>query len=217
MYIVKIGMNIVFVDNGKLGFYLYKRQKKVDLQNHNLDCVPLELLLYCKQLSTLILKRNMIEEIPKAMTSSNVFASIKIMDLGNNNIKEFDSLMCLTNLRCLCLENNDIGDIPENINELKRLKILDLSHNKIKRIPASIGELKRLQSLYLSDNMIEELPHTLNDCSNLLLLYINSNMIRDASVLKLDKLEYLSLCDNTPMTERPNLCYFPNILYFDTR
>lgn len=66
----------------------------------------------------------------------------------------------LTLLEILCLGNNDISIVPDNIVNLTHLRELSLLYNKLTHLPDRIGYLPSLQKLFLNNNRLAVLPAT---------------------------------------------------------
>ena len=100
-----------------------------------------------------------------------------------------DKISLLDNLLNLALHKNEIVEIPETLNHLKKIKFLDLSFNKITSLPTSL-ELPNLHTLNLGNNLLKTLP----DFSNvqaLGILYIDHNNLSELPS-GLEKLSNLS-------------------------
>lgn len=125
-----------------------------------------ELLFKLEKLKTLDLSRNNITEVPQqlanllqivsvnlAFNKIEVFPSLQkntklsVLDLSSNKLTKFPDICYeeLTNLAELKLGNNEIAEIPNNINVLPSLKTLDISSNKIKLIPGELADCAKLK------------------------------------------------------------------------
>jgi leucine-rich repeat protein SHOC2 len=94
-----------------------------------------------------------------------------------------DSIGTLWNLTNLELQHNELICIPETVGNLSNLINLDLSRNQLNSLPNSIGNLYNLIWLYLYDNKLTSLPHTFTNLTKLKYLYINGNPLTDLSIL----------------------------------
>ncbi|KAI4297471.1 hypothetical protein L6164_037360 [Bauhinia variegata] len=129
-----------------------------------LSCPRLETLLLGYRSTTLIIPENFFQEMP----------SLKVVDLTGFHLSSLpSSIILLTNLATLCLDQCVLGDIAM-IGELKNLKVLSLFHSIINRLPQQLGKLTQLQLL------------DLRDCTNL-------EVIPENVLLSLKKLEVLYL------------------------
>ncbi|GJZ45966.1 NB-ARC domains-containing protein [Tanacetum coccineum] len=77
------------------------------------------------------------------------------------------SLAGLSCLKELCLQGNDLLEVPESIGGLSCLEYLDLSGNNLLEVPESIGGLSCLQDLNLKGNNFTSLPGSLSQLSHL--------------------------------------------------
>ena len=76
---------------------------------------------------------------------------LKVLDLTYMQLSSLpSSLMLLTNLKTLCLDQCVLGDIAM-IGEMKNLEILSLIHSEFKQLPREIGFLTHLRMLDLSN------------------------------------------------------------------
>ena len=74
---------------------------------------------------------------------------LKVLDFTNMNLPSLpSSLQCLANLRTLCLDHCELGDIAI-IAELKQLEILSLINSNIEQLPREIAQLTQLRLLDL--------------------------------------------------------------------
>ncbi len=144
------------------------------------------------------------------------FPQLRLLRLGNNQIKSIDALALLTQLEELQLNDNELEDINA-LSSLAQLKVLDLGHTQITSIKP-VQTLTRLEWLDVSQNKITDisfLPQAnalwyLSVANNriesidavtilkqLRELYIQGNRIRDLSPLRgLKDLEGLVADDN---------------------
>ena len=75
---------------------------------------------------------------------------LKVLDLSGLQLKSIpSSFSCLTNLRTLCLDRCELGDIVI-ISELKQLEILSLIGSDIEELPREIAQLINLKLLDLN-------------------------------------------------------------------
>ncbi len=76
--------------------------------------------------------------------------SVRILDLGENNLSDFPISFCNSELQQLDLDDNPLYNLPDEIGNMRSLKILDLSNCRLlKKIPDSFRELSSLEKLIL--------------------------------------------------------------------
>ncbi|MFM8003489.1 MAG: leucine-rich repeat domain-containing protein, partial [Dolichospermum sp.] len=81
--------------------------------------------------------------------------NLTVLFLGNNQLTALpDSITQLSNLRNLCLSNNQLT-LPESIAQLSNLTVLDLSDNKLTTLPEAIKQLSQLEKLDLRENRLK--------------------------------------------------------------
>ncbi|GAA0731765.1 cell wall-binding repeat-containing protein [Clostridium oceanicum] len=176
----------------------------------------LEGLQYAKNLTTLYLESNLIEDISplKRLTSlkklnlqhnniSNIdclknLKSLSSLDLGDNSISNIDPLKYLTNINFLGLEKNNITKLTP-LSNLKKLTYIDINNNKNITDIEPICNLTQLNTLNMSScnskNEINFQP--ICNLINLRKLILDNNFISDISFSKnLLKLEYFTFNHN---------------------
>ncbi|GBG68196.1 hypothetical protein CBR_g2748 [Chara braunii] len=101
----------------------------------------------------------------------------------------------LRNLRSLCMRNNHLEYLSEELNLLDKLISLDVSSNYLRALPFSLNEpLDNLTFLDVSCNRLKELPSTLGLClTQLTILNISYNPLETlpSSIGMLDELREL--------------------------
>lgn len=60
----------------------------------------------------------------------------------------------LSSLTVLCLNDNELTNLPASVGALKKLRALSVSNNALQRLPTEIGELESLVELRLDGNII---------------------------------------------------------------
>ncbi|GAB2214619.1 hypothetical protein Droror1_Dr00018975 [Drosera rotundifolia] len=85
--------------------------------------------------------------------------ALQVLDLSDipNSFKLPMTLSCLTNLKTLYIENNDIEDLSV-LGELRSLEILSLQKSSFALLPAQLGRLTNLRLLDLTESQIREIP-----------------------------------------------------------
>eukprot|EP00201_Polytomella_parva_P003593 CAMPEP_0175079620 /NCGR_PEP_ID=MMETSP0052_2-20121109/24931_1 /TAXON_ID=51329 ORGANISM="Polytomella parva, Strain SAG 63-3" /NCGR_SAMPLE_ID=MMETSP0052_2 /ASSEMBLY_ACC=CAM_ASM_000194 /LENGTH=545 /DNA_ID=CAMNT_0016349985 /DNA_START=9 /DNA_END=1643 /DNA_ORIENTATION=- len=97
-----------------------------------------------------------IDELPDQLYEK---PKLRELILSRNNLYEFPGSLCrcITRLRVLRLDNNNLTFIPPEISFLRKLQQLDLMRNKITYVPVQLGMLQDLQQVNLFENPLTEL------------------------------------------------------------
>ncbi|KAG2445819.1 hypothetical protein HXX76_000423 [Chlamydomonas incerta] len=163
-----------------------------------------------------------IKELPSVL--GEISDAVKVIDASNNRITALPTFLpslanlqrltlsgnlltvlmppgaCagLISLKLLVLDDNQLGDLPDDIGSLRRLERLSVSGNRLRTLPDSIGQLEALQSLVVSRNCLEQLPDSLAGCSMLEELDAQSNdlAVVPAALGGLKRLKALQLDNN---------------------
>lgn len=91
-------------------------------------------------------------DLPDVDASVNLLTAVKVLDLGWNEIKDFQCALTTPTLESLSLCHNLLPSIP-SIQPLKWLRALDLSVNQIHSL-AGLDALQMLETLDVSHNLI---------------------------------------------------------------
>jgi len=115
------------------------------------------------------------------------------------NNKEYEE-----DIKVLKLFNNQLAEIPKQIDNLRQLQKLILSSGKLTEIPKEIGNLRQLQKLYLFYNKLTEIPEEIGNLRQLQNLSLNYNRLREIpkEIGNLRQLQTLNLSNNQ-FTEIP--------------
>jgi Leucine-rich repeat (LRR) protein len=101
----------------------------------------------------------------------------------------------LINLEILYLNSNQLENIPSEIGRLCNLQKLYLGNNSLYSLPAEIGRLCNLEELYLNNNSLKSLPSEIKNLINLNELYLDessyeiNNLDPDCTILILSDIE----------------------------
>lgn len=145
------------MDNLPVNFVQMTRLQTVTIAR----CEKLDFAILFKNMS----KINTIEKleisecnIGKLPPEIGEISSLKILLLGNNNLKEIPSLKknSLKNLKEIELSGNAFTEIPESICDLVSLESLAFNDNKIEKITNNISKLTHLKKLGIGGNPISE-------------------------------------------------------------
>jgi len=97
------------------------------------------------------------------------------------------------NLKELCLDNNGIKKIPENISLLSQLQVFSIKDNLLVSYPDAIYKLKNLKELDLGVNQVKEVAKGVGNLKQLKILRLNSNWKNKINVENLfNEIEELS-------------------------
>lgn len=142
--------------------------------------------------------------------------NLNYLSLNNNNIKEIpDDIQHLQNLSDLYLTYNKVTEVPQTISLVSSLKNLDLSNNLIESLDETICNMTNLTSLNMSNNRIIEIPEEIQNLTSLASLYLSNNKIAEipASINQLSSLQTLELQYNKLTVLPDELGELPNLYY----
>ncbi len=140
-----------------------------------------------------------LENIPRNILKFN---NLKIISFKNNHLRHFNILGKIITLEQIHLNDNMIGNIPDEISNLKELVVLDLRGNRISKLNPSLFTLNQLKKLDIRQNQIEILPEDINHLTSLKKLLIKDNKLKDMPSLNLQSIEELDLRNNHFSHER---------------
>lgn len=135
------------------------------------------------------------EQLAQLGTNSE---AMEELDLSGRKLKEFPrTLVKMTGLKILNLDENPIQRVPSSIQELSNLEELHLEKCGLSALPDEIGNLKKLRLLDVSRNWELKLPESINEASGLRELNISDNtgFGFPSSVKGLKHLEELNCAD----------------------
>ncbi|KAH8410512.1 hypothetical protein KR215_010426 [Drosophila sulfurigaster] len=139
--------------------------KNLNLQDNQLDEVPVEALQVLSKLNLLDLSRNLLSQIPDDAFAG--LSKLSTLKLNDNNVtlapNAFRGLE--QSLKNLNLKGTRQRRVPECIRGLKSLAFLDLSQNGIKELPGAAGirvfdGLDALTALNMERNLIQSIAET---------------------------------------------------------
>lgn len=132
--------------------------------------------------------------------------SLEVLDLSNNQLSELpQDLNRLKHLKILFCSNNQFTCLPPMLSLCPKLEMIGFKSNKIEHVPASSLPLKT-RWLILTDNKISELPESLGQLVNLEKLMLAGNLLTKLpqSIHSCHKLGLIRLSANQ-LTEFPDL------------
>ncbi|KAH0785426.1 protein phosphatase 2C [Histomonas meleagridis] len=134
----------------------------VNLSSHNLTFVPERALKSHSNCQKLVLKRNKIQRLPLQLPN---LRELNISMNGLNIIypQMVKSIVSYTNLECLDISSNCLGEFPVEILQNKKLKKLNLFSNRLREIKISETNIEELDIGHNLFTNIPELPPTLNN------------------------------------------------------
>lgn len=135
---------------------LLKKLKTLDLSNNNLTSLPEELSKLVS-LQTLNLINNQISELPKDLSN---WSNLIVIKFSHNNFQRFPQGLCSPTFKQHLTEihatNNQISNLPLEINHLSALRHLDLTNNKIEHVPGELADCVKIKTLALQNNPIKD-------------------------------------------------------------
>ncbi|XP_016837509.1 leucine-rich repeat protein 1 [Nasonia vitripennis] len=125
-------------------------------------------ILKLQSLRILNLSDNNITSLPRELGTLAKLQELNVSgnQLGKGPISKWSWLSCSNiakNLRLLNLSNNQMSQVPEQINKLGGLVTLYLDNNLFSYLPPGIGSLNRLKFLYLAKNNLSHLPGSMRN------------------------------------------------------
>jgi len=138
-----------------------KKTGVLSLQNKKLEKFPEEIFGLRRNLRTLDVSTNRLEELPDDI---GVLQMLRTFKLDDNKIGQLpNTIGNLGKLEALHLAGNPLMDWPTSVHRCGNLKHLDLSRCRISVIPDSIRELKKLDYICLSNNRLHDIPEGMCD------------------------------------------------------
>lgn len=105
-------------------------------------------------------------------------STAKTLCLGNQGLTGLpEELGRLANLEFLDLYLNKLTRLPETFGSLKKLRDLDLRFNKLTALPASFAALESLESVNLAENELSAIPDFVSGMRKLKVFYVPGNPI----------------------------------------
>jgi len=164
------------VSNNKISMisqnFVLKELRTLNIACNELEELP-QSICQSTQLVSLILNDNQLTRIPTSMKN---LENLKVLDLRNNLLKYLpDELSELKKLVTLDCAKNDISSVPKNFKDLKSLQCADLSQNRFAHMPA-MSYMSKLSTINLSKNCINEIGDV-NNLPSLVKFDLSSNKL----------------------------------------
>lgn len=143
-------------------------------------------------------------------------SQLEELDIGSNNISKLpNSILSLSNLQELYLDNNKVT-LPESFNgKLSTLKALSLYDCGLNSIPKCVFELGGLNQLVLNGNKIKKVPKDIGKLANLTDLYLENCGLTafPESILNLPNIFSLALSNNNIVKIPEEISKLNNLYY----
>lgn len=90
---------------------------------------------------------------------------LAIIDISGNRLKKITQGLVnkLTNLATLNISNNQLTELPDDIDDIISLDSIDLSNNKLTQLPSTIANIKTLTRIDLTNNPIPGTTSNIRD------------------------------------------------------
>ncbi|XP_041440292.1 leucine-rich repeat and calponin homology domain-containing protein 1 isoform X3 [Xenopus laevis] len=172
---------------------------RADFSRNRLTEVPVEVCRFVS-LEALNLYHNCIKMIPHAFVNLQI---LTYLNIGRNQLSSLPACLCGLPLKVLIANNNKLGSLPEEIDQLQHLMELDVSCNEIASLPQQIGLLKSLRDLNVRRNHLKALPQEIVDLPLVKLDFsCNKVLVLPLCFRKMVQLQVLIL-ENNPLQSPP--------------
>lgn len=184
-----------------LFFWQLRQLEVLDLSHNCLDKIPCEIIKLTK-LKNIYLKDNQLTDITILFENINLFEldvsnnkiqrlpsitkaadySLKCISLSNNQITSIDGFI-IKSLNYLVLENNQLTDLPLDLQGLQDLLAVYLENNQFVSIPEVLKEIKTINILKMSNNPLTTIPKWIYYRSNYFSLYVYESLITEEAII----------------------------------
>jgi adenylate cyclase len=159
--------------------FLYRHAEwiqSLDLSGNPMSDLPLDFIQSCNNLSTLRLSHLALKRIPKSIRYAE---KLTHLDVSDNRIPELFHINLdeITQLMSLKVQNNRLSELPAYFAAMSNLRDINISNNRFEVFPSVICQITSLHQLDISFNTITELPADLGNLVNLQRLVLVGNMI----------------------------------------
>ncbi|WAR03025.1 LRC47-like protein [Mya arenaria] len=130
------------------------------------------------KLKLLNVSNNQLEEIPDEIGQ---LTELDTLNLSMNKLTEIPSVSSMRNLHVINISSNKLTSLPEGIfdPELVHLSHIIASDNEITDLPVEVDNLPHLNVLDLSNNKLTDAPTSLSVCPKLKELNLKGNKFKD--------------------------------------
>jgi len=128
----------------------------------------------------------------------NLSPTLNNLTISHSRITDFANVFYLRNLNKLLVTNVQLTNIPNEIENLKKLTFLTLTYTYINALPSTFIKLTNLKVLTLNDNFFADIPGVVCELNNLISLSITNNNISEipANLNKMVSLGELYISNN---------------------
>ncbi|XP_078688182.1 uncharacterized protein LOC144920135 [Branchiostoma floridae x Branchiostoma belcheri] len=170
---------------------------------------------FCGNFKELVCIRNRLKNSHVPERARNHLTELHIK---SNGISYFPQIIfqCCT-LKAICLKQNRIDTLPDNIGDLVSMRQLSLSHNHVKTLPQSIGGCSRLTILHIDHNSLERIPDSIGNLSKLKKFDASSNKLQalPLAICRCTELTFINLADNQIQFLPPKIGNLVKVEHFD--
>ena len=191
-----VNIEKIFMPNNnltRLPFWNLPHLKRLFLYSNAIDHLSNE-IGGLKSLEYLNLSNNKLVSLPDSLMS---LPRLDTLDISGMNFKFLSKNLKLPDLRSLSMRGDSLIDL-HGIKEYTSIENLDLGNNQIKEIPAEIESLKDLKTLDVSRNLLSNLPENISKLKKLKFLYLSGNKFTSFPevLLRMPNLEIISFWKN---------------------
>lgn len=105
-----------------------------------------------------------------------------------NYFKFFTDFGTWTSLTELNVSNNELTELPPDVDKLVNLEVLVLSTNRLTKLPPQISSLRKLRELDLEENELECIPSDIGKYTYFHLRYLLNELQQCNEIIFLPKL-----------------------------
>ena len=159
--------------------FLYRHAdwiQSLDLSGNPMSDIPLDFVQLCSNLSTLRLSHLALKRIPQSIRQA---VKLTHLDISDNRIPELSHVALdeIPRLMSLKVQNNRLFELPSYFATMRTLRDLNISNNRFEVFPSVACQIPSLIQLDISFNTIASLPTELGNLVNLQRLVLVGNML----------------------------------------